>query len=421
MKLVVAKIVSVGLGLLLSASAVAGAGDHIKAGQVTITPKVALGVEYSSNPYHSEQSSGGGTNLFVAPGVEAHVEGPDLDVAFGAEYDLRKFFGRRYTRLDRFDQFTVNLALKAFKASRVGFRVNESVGQRNYVADSDGAIPFDTIFRQSLGGGIDLRPSSAFEFNLGGSLDYENYRVVGPTPGDSRAFGGRTTYGPSLGVQWKFFPRTELLLDSNFVHNEWSSNELPLDPDGGLGSALVKPNSNYLRALFGLRGQVTERLHLSALIGYGKAWYVQQGLTPPTDASGFDADVTGGRQLTAEFQATYKTTPDNKFILGYQRGFRDVYFTNYVAYDFVFGRLQNKFTPRLGSTLELGARGEAYRGQIVRNDVVLSAKAGVSYNLADWAALKLGAGYTHRGTDQTGPSTVAFDEFRAQLSGEFTY
>ena len=139
-----------------------------------------------------------------------------------------------------------------------------------------------------------------------------------------------------------------------------------------------------------------------------------------TDPSlvGFDQDLEGWDKLLINFQVRYNTGLGRKVTLGYKRDFQDVFFTNYVSYDYGFLKLDNRVGSRMGLTAQGGARLENYGGEVQRDDVRLNAKAGLMYFLKDWGALSAELGWLQRASTET---RVEYDDFRLALGAEFTY
>src|SRR5688572_4395663 len=96
-------------GLAVPSLALAAPGDHVRAGDATITPKIAFGMEYSNNVYHEKPGSDldGAANLRVAPGLEAHVAGEELSVRMFGEVELRKYLDPEIRGMDRYNDFQV--------------------------------------------------------------------------------------------------------------------------------------------------------------------------------------------------------------------------------------------------------------------------------------------------------------------------
>lgn len=404
-------------GALMASEAHAQPGEHIRAGQALITPKVSLGVEYSTNVYHSEDSPIGGTSLRFAPGLEIGGEGPSLAVTFNGEYELHKYFQPALVNLDRYDDFQLGLKVDALKDRTIGFRFDDTAGQRNYPAEATFAErPYEAQLRNDMHGAIAIRPGAAIEVAVGGKWAFSAFRVASGDTAAERLFNRQNAYGPELNAQWNFFPRTALVLEGSYEWHEWSENWIggfsssSASPND-IGSYLGVPDSTQLRVLAGMRGRVTQKLVLVAEAGYGSGNYDEQSVldaasgttdadpseTDPTTA-GFAADITGLDRLLVDLQARYEPDKNNSFILGYQKDFRDAFFTNYNAFHYGYGRLNNRFNERFGLVGELGARAERYRGEVERNDVFLNAQGDFSYYLQDWATVSAGAAWTQRGS-----------------------
>lgn len=410
------------LTLGLPALASAQPGEHIRAGEAIITPKISLGLEHSTNVYHSEEAVQGGTNLRFAPGLEIGASGPDVEFAFSGEYELRKFFQSELTNLDRFNDFQVGADLLVLKDAPLGFTINELVGLRNYPAESEFAQrPFETQFRQHLNGAANIRPSGSIEMHLGGMWAFDDFQVVsGGTAGGERSFNRKNTFGPIFGAEWKFFPRTAIVVEGGYEMVRWDQNlieGIASDEVTDFGGDLAIPDANNLRLLAGLEGRVTERVIVRLMAGYGSASYLED--TVPQDVvEGFATDLTGLQRLLVDTQFRYETSEDNRFIVGYQKNFRDVFFTNFAAYNYAYGRLESRFNPRFGFNGEFGGRFEEYEGEVQRNDIYLVGRGDVAYFLQDWANISAGVWWTQRASND---SQVEYDDVNIHLLTNIVY
>ena len=70
-------------GFFFPVMAFAEPGQHIRAGGAVITPAVTLGVEHSTNVYHSDSESTPGTDLTLSPTLQIAAEGAASKKDFG--------------------------------------------------------------------------------------------------------------------------------------------------------------------------------------------------------------------------------------------------------------------------------------------------------------------------------------------------
>jgi hypothetical protein len=418
-------LLALGVGSVATESvARAEPGEHIRAGEAVITPKISVGLEQNTNVYRAESATMGGTNLRVAPGLEIGAEGPELDFTFHGEYELYTFLQPQLANLNRFNDFSVGANVNALKESKVGFRLKDEVGLRNYPAESEFAQrPYETQFRNVLEGGVVARPGTALEFIGTGNWTFEDYQVTsaGQLTGE-RSFNRKSGFGPALQVNYKFFPRTMFRLDVMYQMNRWEDNlieAIATDGSGDIGAELAVPDSNMLRIMAGMNGRISERLVLAAMAGYGSGSFLEESVGVPCTDVDCGQDIEGLGHLLVDTQFRYEPSKDDRFVLGYQRNFRDVFFTNFVQYDYGFGRLETRLSKHFGLTGELGGRSEGYRGEIARNDLFLVGKGDVAYYTRnDWLSFQSGLWWTQRASDD---DDVEYDNFNIHLLANITY
>lgn len=421
--------------LVVAASpAAAEPGDHIRPSDtVTIIPTLDLGMEYRTNVYRDEDDATPGANARISPGIAIAAEGPDHEFSLGGEWDLRKFFyvgevtdaegagltqSERLQNLDRYNDFSIAAATELFKQSPVGLVLTDRIGLRNTTTDAEFAEqPFNTQFRNVLAGGVRISPTSALSITPGGSWAYDDYRIAVIS---SERYNARMTYGPTLVARWAFFPRTSLVLSGEYMFHRWAENRIVVD-DVATGVAL--PDSEHARVMVGIEGQLTSRLFANIGVGYGVAVYDEDSVdiaavVPSAALDGdLSADVGGLDSLLTVAQLRYVLSEESEVFAGYERSFVDSFFTNYVAFDYVY----------VGSALQLGdfrpavkygVRLEDYDGAVDRNDAFHRLNLDLGYDLDDWAALGAGTALQARRSQE---EFVEYDDWSIYLLARFAY
>jgi len=417
------------IGLLLSSStAVAGPGDHIRVGAFELAPTVAMGSEFRSNVYRSEDDAVPAANLDLATGLGLSADGDDHQFDLGGLWELRKFFfvgpqqvgaerprGQRISALDRFDSGNARFGLDSFRRSRVGVTLHDDVALQNTTADAEYAdLPYTTHFRNALGGGLRLSPSPAFSITPGGNWSYDDFRIPRVANERDRTLNERHTYGPDLDVEWRFLPRTALVLDGSFELNDWATNLL--DAEDEEEEDIEIPDSRFVKVRGGIDGQFTRRLFAKAIVGYGVAAYQGTSARARRGVSGIDG-------LLVRFSLRYDLTqptddrPGSRISGGYTKDFNDSFFTNYLAldaFDLGYTGRFGRFEPRLAYSL----RFERYEGELQRSDLVNRLDLEIATPLRDWARLSIGGWWQQRASDM---ANVEYDDFHFRLSTRFSY
>jgi hypothetical protein len=431
-----------GLGaLLVLASFVRPAraepGDHIRTGDAEIIPSVMVGSEYRSNVYLEEGLEGGGAtavnpgfNLMVVPRIEIVVSGTDVTLDLDAYYELTKYLTPGLSNLDQYSDFGLGGQFIVLPDALLGVKIDERMrneGTEDEAVYSDHA--YTSHFSNESTGQLSVRPGGALQLDGGGTFLYDDYNVPTVTnPDESIDLNERIGYGPTLNGQWKFLPKTAVV--ANFIYRwfDWQNNTLDADGDGGdptdVGAVIGVPDFTEWRAETGIRGRFTQRLVLELLVGYGQMIYDEESSDAGGDFSEGDvgADLTSfGEGLTTTVGVNYTPEEAHQLSVGYQKSFEDSYFTNYMTYHLGYFRYRGIFARDWSVVTELTYRYESFVGEITRQDNVIGAKLDGSYQLSDFAALGLGAGWIERSSADGQHPEIEYDDVNVHVSATFTY
>jgi hypothetical protein len=449
------------IGLLaLVPAAQAAPGDHIRAGDAIITPSVMTGLEYHSNVYLEDgyrEPIVGAPAWVVSPRAKVDLDRPDWKFEFGAGYTLKIFFdtapkdGINVPNLNQYSNFDANLGLNGLTRSLVGFRLEDRFEIKNSPAETQTAEGNSNIVTTSndLNGGLVVRPGSALEIGLLGQVGFDNYNIPEALleEGTNPNLNNRINYGPILDAKWQFLPKTALISTTSLNWNRWNDNLVSaLGPDTGVdyGEYLGKPNSIIWKTLWGVKGQVTPKIAVQLQAGYGQAWYDEATVLDEAGslpASSAELDLTGVDQNSENFardlksfkeglllntQVSWAPVSGQNVILGYRKDFQDAFFTNYVAFNYLFFRYEGVYGKRVGATGEVTYRLDGYHGEVHRLDSNVAVKVAGAYRITDWLSTGLSAGWSERacadancGGDQFYNSQ--YDDFWGQVGITFTY
>jgi len=410
--------------LLAGGSASAAPGDHIRAGDAELVPSLQLGAEYRTNLYRAEADPIGGANLRIAPGANLTVGSDDHSFRAGGQWEIRKFLfaqagdgaeadlpaGQRAARFDRFSDFGLSAGTDLFKREVVGFTLADNIAFRNNSTDAQfSEAPFTSQFRNTLQGGLPIRPGAALAVTPGGMWSFDQYLAPRQEGADSRVLNYRHSYGPTLGAKWAFLPRTAVYANTSYIMNQWT--------EGPVGEAVSDtvfstPNNQMIRFMGGIDGRFTERIFLNLGVGYGAGLY-----DVGDNVSGLDG-------LLLSVQGRYQVVQGEgdeggaAWSLGYSKEFRDNFFANYVTINRIFTGLTGKVGD-LRPALKYELRIEGYEGNAqARDDLVNRVTADVGYAFAEWATLTPGVYWQQRASSI---DVVEYDDWNIHLFATFTY
>lgn len=434
-----------GVALLTSAPALAGPGDHVQAGPVTIIPELSVGVEAASNAYRSEKNEVAGFNFVLSPGLILDVRHPKVRFKLDGRYELRKFFDPNQANLDRFTDFKANLRLDAFPTGVVGFSIRDKATLSNQANDQEWRNnSLISQLRNTLYGGLAIRPGPEFQIDPGFSWSFHNFRI--PDADNQLDFNTRNSLTPSLDLAWRFFPNTAFVVEATYDMNRWTTNWAPTNqafdatlPDGslrGLGEFLALPDSDHFKAVTGVRGRFTKHLVLVVLAGYGFGDYdeasvaeeaaLNPGLGSEADAAeaGFDQDVSLTDAILVTIRPEFDLGWGDKRTFGqlisvtYRKDFADSFFTNYVHQHHVMAGLDSRWGRMVQTHLDGGVRFETYVGEVSRNDIF--ARVGLDIDVAPvpFFAIRAGAAWVRRDSSD---NTVDYDNIQGRFLLTFVY
>ena len=428
-------------------TAEAAPGDHVQVGRAELVPSIDLGTEYRTNLYLEENPDEqvSGAALLVYPEIRVAMQTDELNVDLGARYGIKKYYfttldqnpGYSRSNLDRYNDIASHLDLGILPNAIVGVKLGEEFDVDNRPTESQWAEKAQiTHLRTNTSGAVAIQPGNAFFIDLGGHFLYDVYQG-----NQDAAFSGsprlnsRMAYGPEATLNWRFFPRTALLVDFGMDWFDWDENAVNAIGGQGvesdIGDRLALPDGREWRATAGLQGRVSHSLVVNVLAGYGQIDYDEQsvldraaelaasgaqGADEISVGEGWATDLKGLNGLLVTTKATWTPVTGQSLSLGYQKDFQDSWFTNYVAYHYGFARYNGLVASRWGLSLEGGLRYETYVGELSRNDMFIRAKGGLAYNAAEWMDLSANVGWRRRVSADSPPvATIEFDDVAASF------
>lgn len=436
----------VGSGLASAATA-ASPGDHIHLGNLEIVPAVQVAGEFRSNPYYEEGGDDPldpGVNIWAHPTVDLNFDSTDFDFSAGVDYTARKYFTKKFNNLDRFTDFGLGFDADILPMSVVGLNIEDRLRNRARAADVDVEdVTVDPVedanvrrLSNELLAQLAFRPGDVLQIDAGGHFDVDRYRMPegSQDAGQSNA-NNRVAYGPDVGVQWRFFPRTAIVADFMLEKYDWADNLVVgagTTASAGTGEFTGLPDGTIWQANAGLRGRVTEKLLVAVLLGYGSLTTDDDSVAADgadvdaseldAVASGYGVDLQGFPDgLLANVELGYSPVDSQTVTVGFSRDFQPVYFTNYVAYSHFFGRYNGRFYDRLAVGLEGGFRLENYAGEVTRTDGHARARLDLAYRVADFLDVGSAVGWSRRTSIGDEYGEIEYDDVTVQLGVTATY
>jgi hypothetical protein len=435
-----AGVLALGLSLAGVQDAQAKAGDHIRAGNTTITPVLGIQTLTRSNVYLAEGTTTGpsgevvgapierGTATRVSPGLSIVNNGKNVILDFGAEYSAIKFFEESHTNLDRFNDVDLRAGLVLLPESMVGVKLNERFHITGRESEADYATSaYITHTMNDSGVRISIHPGSALEVDLGGNFTYDAYDVSAQSTLDgSPALNNRLGYGPGVDLKWHFFPKTAIVASYSMAWFDWDDNVVDARGDGisaeDVGDSLAIPDGKLWRATMGLRGRLSEKVVVGLVAGYGQMDYDESSVGGGAEDASYAQDLTGFPEgVIGVFEIGWEPSTRHSLTMGYRKAFQDVYFTNYVGFHNAFIRYEGTFADRVGLSLNSGYRFEDYVGEISRQDHLLNAGIDFAYKATPFLDVGLGGGWTQRASADGNNAAIEYDDTVIRAGLTLTY
>lgn len=430
------------LVLLLGAGpAWAEAGDHVHLGQSELIPSVQLATEYQTNPYLEEGTSGDpldpGASLKIRPGLQINYSTNDIKFNGGFGWGMRQYLTPGLSGLNYYTDFDTLINLTALPEANIGFKLTEDVrnraraadvGNEEKLAEADVVGATEANLRRFTNETLALvawHPGGALTADVGGHVLFDRYTFpYDSVPEGQPLASQKVGFGPDVEVQWRFFPKTSLVVDAQLEKFNWTPNVRTSGADGDKVSG--KADGLQVQGTLGVRGRVTEKVTVNVMGGYGHITYNEDSVSSNPSAGSLDItavgqDLKGLDGLIAVGEGSYSPSENHSLTLGVRKEFADSYFTNYLDYLNLYGRYQGKFFDRLGVVGEVAFRMEDYVGTTNREDNFARARLDLAYRTTTFLDLGAGVIYTGRtNTDGTNPG-IDYKNTLLVLGATLTY
>jgi len=397
------RLVVAATGLLLAGPALAAGDSGIKIGEGRLHPYLELEARWNSNVLYSQSARTSDLVLHFRPGFKLEVPGQMLAVELDANVDWNQYLGLGSEQTKDLSKLYANATLG------LGVNRNGTVG----LEVTDGFRRSDTTPSLSIGAAVisdlndlelkvPMRPGGgALTLTLGGNWILESFEPLAPTPGctsdplcDPATISqyGYNQYGGNAEVNWKFLPKTALVLAGNYFTRQPTNTAASLAVSGW-------------RALGGLAGLVTPRFAAAAKGGYGST-------TAGPKYSTWLADV----------EVEYVTPGPIGARLGYVHDYHADPGIDYAVYGFHRVYIQGKML--FAGRLTLRITGDWQRVEYVQNAAtaqIAHVEPAVDFEVMRWVVLTAGWAATYRTASVTSVPAFNYTQNETYLRATFTY
>jgi hypothetical protein len=362
----------------------AGAGDGLKAGDLTLVPKLRLSAGYDSNVFRLAEdeydtfSDRGAVTGRITPSLDMSTPGDRFFVFnFGSSVTWEQYFNPNTTTRSQSGLSTdIGLGAAINKTGNFSLTLDDSFERTNEPPPAPSEESYNR-YSNSLGVNFGIHPGARI---VEADLGYTWSRYWHET--DELKLLNRNEHQFGLNTKYNFLPKTGIFVNATYRLIRYDEPTTSPDP-GGDNGVVTNVNSQPLRLTGGVTGLITPRLSIKGSAGYGWAFY---------DAGESFSGFIGSAALGYAYG---RMDMGNILQLGYKYGFDDFSLGNFYTRHRMFLKWkQNLVEKRLGLNADVAfeirdysfdptvipelAGGQSY------DDQLLTAGAGFDYKIKDW-------------------------------------
>lgn len=395
-------VVLVGL-VAVAPLAVYGRGSGVKAGIGRVHAGIDFDLTWDSNPGYSPSGSQVSDLILRLR--------PNLDVSFPTDFIAARlktklgydfFLGVENSETTNLSSFSgdADLDIAINPNGPVTFAISDHFARTADPRYTSLSERFDRLNNEARARLRWSPGSGALDFGLAYGLFIDLFQNGPASSGNGKAY---SSYGHRLyfDAKWKFLPKTAAALDFE--------GDLRRYPDS-FSDGSATPDSNAIRIMLGLIGQITPTISINLRAGYGDSL-----LTGGRTDTGQPYSGDGFRSALVQADATWQ--PATTMLQGgYTRSFQPVLLFGYYGQDRLFFRARQQLFGRLSLSGEVGFDFLTYGDPLYsggsggRSDKLLDVGLSGDYFVVDWLAV--GFRYTYR---------ALFTDFRDALNIDLSY
>lgn len=377
------------VGVLLAASTAVAAESGLPVGDLVFKPGVRIGFVYDSNVRSSATQPEPDIGIEAQPYLGIVYGGENFRWNFSLHYRLLKYGNLNGTNHDAHSTFTTFGLRSIFDANRkgkVGFYFAPAVHNRLVRTGSEastdgppgggGQTGSDYALGVRVPIEVRLRPTKAVTLTpkVGYSLD-RYYFPDGPFAANPKVLGQSHLLDGGLAFDWRFFPRSHLVVDLTGGYKHWQREVITTGLDGVLGSQLP---AGHFRALAGIRGDITRKLSILLLAGYGSSFTIGSDALSLTPEGG----------ILGRFELGIRPVTTQRLAFGFTRDFTNPYYAQWQVDTQGYFKYKGLWFGRLGTQVDfayiyrnLGGTSDAASG---RDEHQITAGILLEVMIAEW-------------------------------------
>jgi hypothetical protein len=400
--------------LLAGAPALAETGDDsgIPLGQLIVKPALTVEAIYDSNVYRQQQDPQADLGIQAIPSIRLIYPGDNFRWELDAYYRFFTYFnvaGKRHDALRDVANFQIGTLFDANRQGKVGFWFNPVFFNRRGMrgADTDSSQGSDLAYELGVSTPLELRfrPTNAFSLNVDAAWHYVRaYHMSAAFDPDPTILGQSHDVGGGVNMDWRFFPRSHFLFDGDVGH----VFQGPFDSGAALHDSPAE--NTYFRVSVGLRGDVTRKLSMMGMIGYGNV-FLGEALR--------DQNLTGVEGIIGRAEIALRPVLTQRLAIGFYRDFHFRYFTYHITDTQAYFKYKGLIAGRLAIlanftyTYRNLAGADGGSDGIPRTEHQWGAGAGVEVMVAEWFHIL--AGYRFNAVNPSSNNVGEYIDNRVNL------
>jgi hypothetical protein len=373
--------------VMLASAPVYGAESGLPVGDLIFKPGIRVGFVYDSNVRAQALAPEPDVGIEVQPYLGVVYGGENFRWQLDLQYRLLKYANLNDNNHDAYSTFTTFLVRSSFDANRkgkVGFYFAPEVENRLVRSGSEtstngaptGGGQSGSDYALHVGAPIEIRLRPTRAVTLTPKIKYELdrfYFPTGPFAPDPLILGQSHLIDGGLGFDWRFFPRSHLLVDLSGGYKHWQSEVVTAS-----GSVLgAQTPAGHFRALAGVRGDITRKLSLMIQAGYGSSFAVGN------DALNLAPE--GG--ILGRFELGIRPVTTQRLAFGFHRDFTNPYYAQWQVDTQAYFKYKGLWFDRLGTQVDFSyiyRNLKALAGGTERNEHQFTAGVLLELMIADW-------------------------------------
>lgn len=371
--------------LVVPASAGASDEGGVPLGALVAKPSIEVELIYDSNVYRQQQAPEADLGIQAVPRVALVFPGESFRWELNAYYRFFTYFNvasRQHNDLQDFANFGLGTSFDIGRKAKVGFWIAPQFFNRRGLRGADQSPEEGSDQGYELGVQLPLelrfRPTGAFQIGVDAHWEYTRayHPVFTPSP---TVLGQPHDVGGGVSLDWRFFPRSHFMVDADVGHI-FQGPASPVRSDQAV-------ENTYWRAQVGLKGDVTRKLSMMGMIGYGNV-YLGTALQAK--------NLTAIEGLIGRAEIAIRPVLTQRLALGFVRDFHFRYYAYHITDTQAYFKYKGLIGGRLQVTADVSYIYRDLEGNdsgddgIPRTEHQLGAGVGVEVILADWFAVMAG-------------------------------